>query len=134
MEAIRDGQLEVDSTVYQATPELLELLRGLLAKKPQHRLRTKDLRRSAWLTEGHSNPLPVPEHLMTGHETVQKGELREILERAVTQMRVSDSLGAASRSFKDTGRHFLEQTKPAAPAPAAAPPPRRHPGMLKRAA
>ena len=54
MQAIRDGQLEVDAQAYEATPELLELLRGLLAKKPQHRLRIKDLRRSAWLTDGRS--------------------------------------------------------------------------------
>ena len=49
-------------------------MRGLLAKKPQHRLRIKDLRRNAWLTAGRSAPLPQPQNMATGHQTVQKGD------------------------------------------------------------
>jgi len=131
MEAIRDGQLEVDTQAYEATPELLELLRALLAKKPQHRLRIKDLRRSTWLTSGRSDPLPVPQHMATGHQTVHKGELKEILMHAVTQIKVTAELKQASHLSKTTGKRFLEGSKAAAPPPAAAAP-RRHPGMLKR--
>jgi len=136
MEAIRDGELQLDTQAYEATPELLELLRGLLAKKPQHRLRIKDLRRSAWLTDGRSEPLPVPQNMATGHQTVHKGELQEILKQAVTQIRVENKFKQASQVSKSTGKRFLEKVKPAAPPPAAAAPPggapRRHPGMLKR--
>jgi len=139
MEAIRDGQLELDSSAYAATPELVELVRGLLAKKPQHRLRIKDLRRNAWLTEGRSAPLPQPQNMATGHQTVQKGELQEILRQAVTQIKVENKFKQAQHVSKSTGR-LLDKVKPAAPpAAAAAPPPqppggapRRHPAMLKR--
>ena len=112
----------------------------MLAKKPQHRLRIKDLRRNAWLTAGRSAPLPQPQNMATGHQTVQKGELQEILRQAVTQIKVENKFKQAQHVSKSTGRRFLDKVKPAAPpAAAAAPPaqppggaPRRHPAMLKR--
>ena len=136
MEAIREGELEIPDT-YPASADLTELLRGLLAKKPRHRLRIKDLRRNAWMTNNHSEPLPVPAHLATAHATVHIGELREILHEAVVQLRGKSALEDVRRESRDsgTGEKFHERNPQVrlAPKPQAAAARPRGPGMLKRA-
>ena len=137
MQEIKDGELVIPDT-YPATAELLALLRGLLAKKPRHRLRIKDLRRDAWMTHDHAEPLPVPAHLATSHATVHLGELREILQEAVVQLRGKSALEDVRRETRDSdaGEKFHERNKQVqiAPKPQAAAARPRGPGMLKRAA
>ena len=130
---IRDGELEVPTT-YAASDSLLVLLNGLLKKKPRHRLRIKDLRRDAWMTEDHARPLPVPQHSVTGHHSVQKGDLKEALLEAMVQLRAGSAFEDARRSMTEGSARFLDENKQVVVAPPPKPPARRGPGMLKRAA
>ena len=61
----------------------------------------KDLRRDAWLTETSQHPLPLPAHLATGRP---KGELREILQEAVVQLRGGRALEEATQRRKGERR------------------------------
>ena len=110
--------------------ELIELCRGLLNKKPQLRRRIKDLRRDAWMTEGGTVPLPVPEGV--GHST--KGELQDILQRGMVQLRSTKILDSTAKEGGE-GNRFVDNNKQVDVAPKAKPagrPAPRGPGMLKR--
>ena len=135
MQEIKDGELEIPDT-YPASAELLELLRGLLQKKPRSRLRIKDLRRNTWMTSAHAEPLPAPACLATGH-VAHVGELRDILQEAVTQLRGKTALDNAVRETRNSdGVAKFHQRNPQvrlAPKPQAAAARPRGPGMLKRA-
>ena len=139
MEAIKEGELSVDGEQVgleggAASEELLSLVRGLLAKKPQQRLRLRDLRRDAWMTDGHTTPLPPPVHgVHGGSGRIASGELGERLREAVVRYNASRALEEVSMERRDSGKRFLDDAKPvaAAPPPAAAKP-RPRPGMLKR--
>ena len=120
-----------------ASPELLSLVRGMLAKKPQQRLRVHDLRRNAWVTSNGTAPLPAPAHAMGGAGGRQATFVGELLHEAVVRHRTSRRLSTASRN---STRHASTETggggaAPAAAAPPpkpAAPKPKTRPSMLKR--
>ena len=83
MSPIRDGELEVP-TSYAASDSLLVLLTGLLKKKPRHRLRIKDLRRDAFVTNKGAEPLdePLPvTNAKDGNVAVPKSELAGAIKR-----------------------------------------------------
>ena len=116
--------------------ELLELCRGLLAKKPVQRLRIKDLRRDNWMTDGQKEPLPVPQH--ERHSTVHKGELQDILHRGMVQLRGVKHLEATRTSNPDgdASNRFVDNVTQVEIAPRKSQttrPDPRGPGMLKRA-
>jgi [calcium/calmodulin-dependent protein kinase] kinase len=113
--------------------ELIELCRGLLNKKPQLRMRIKDLRRNAWMTEGGTVPLPAREG--AGHSVAVKGELQDILTRGMVQLRGMKILDSTAQEGSE-GNRFVDNNKqvdvaPKAKGPAGRPAP-RGPGMLKR--
>lgn len=115
--------------------ELIELARGLLAKKPVQRLRIKDLRRDAWMTDGGKDLLPKPMH--EAHHSVHKGELKENFTRAMMQMRGVTHLGSnlEAKPEGSSGKRFVDTTAQVeiAPRKSEAQRPARGPGMLKRA-
>ena len=118
---------------------LQALVKGLLEKKPRQRLRIKDLRRDAWMTDGHNHPLPVAQHQAhhdMPHHTVQKGELKEILMEGMMQIRATKQLDRVSRNFAETGERFHEGVKQVVVTPRKEQkrPAPRGPGMLNRAA
>ena len=111
--------------------ELIELLRGLLAKKPTQRLRIRDLRRDGWLTEGQKELLPEPMHNAVG-----KGELKDILQRGMVQLKGVKLMDSNVQANPDgsEGKRFVENVKqvniaPKEEAKRGAP---RGPDMLKR--
>ena len=110
--------------------ELIELCRGLLNKKPQLRLRIKDLRRDAWMTEKGTVSLPIPEG--AGHTTVVKGELQDILQRGMVQLRGTKILektaqeGSEGNRFVDNNKQVEVEKKVTQARPGG------RPGMLKR--
>ena len=119
--------------MYTHSAELIELCRGLLNKKPQLRMRIKDLRRNAWMTEGGTVPLPAREG--AGHSVAVKGELQDILTRGMVQLRGMKILDSTAQEGSE-GNRFVDNNKqvdvaPKAKGPAGRPAP-RGPGMLKR--
>lgn len=137
MEAIKDGELglaaePVGRLAHAAkgdegpSEELLALgLRGLLAKKPQQRLRVRDLRRDAWMTESHATPLPAPAHgVHGGSELLVHGELRERLREAVVQHRGTRALEHVTRERKDSAASAPSTTQRPSPPSRRLPPSR----------
>ena len=130
MEAIREGELDfgvapvgVEGGV--ASAELLSLVRGMLAKKPQQRLRVRDLRRHVWVTSHGTAPLPAPAHAMGGAGGRQATFVGELLHEAVVRHRTSQRLSTASVGRRSTPAAAAPPPKPAAPKPKTRP-------MLKR--
>ena len=161
MQEIGHSPLEIPENDAHS-PELIALCRGLLNKKPQLRLRIKDLRRDPhpspnpspgpspspnpspnpkqdlrrdpWMTEGGKAPLPVPEG--QGHSTVGKDELRDILQRGMVQLRGTKMLDSAVQEGSE-GNRFVDKNKQVDVAPKPKGPAGRPTGpggrpMLKR--
>jgi len=58
----------------RSSPELLNLLRGLLQKAPLERLRIRDLRHDAFLTEGGKSPFDTPLPFIMRSSSAKGGE------------------------------------------------------------
>ena len=155
MEAIKEGALDFDVAPVGveggvASDELLSLVRGMLAKKPQQRLRVRDLRRDAWVTNNGTTPLPAPVHAMGGAGGRQATFVGELLHEAVVRHRTSQRLSAASRNSTrrlsteagsggsggggggGKGNAAGAKPPPKPPPKPAAPKPKTRPTMLKR--
>jgi len=74
----------------RSSPELLTLLHGLLERTPKLRLRCRELRRDAFLTEGGSDPLDASLIESDRIASASKADLVNAIKRVKLQLRAKD--------------------------------------------